>query len=153
MPKPKRFLEVLPVELLRDAGSGDSPLHCDISLGGRHAQSCEFGGSSASLRRTASGKLWPGSVLIELAGDLAGSDGSGRDCLTVGVRFDRDGETLGAPPSLCLTQRIKRTTGDGWTRRSPQLGEGAQKICCSSRRGSTRSCTWKKRYTKQKRTS
>ena len=31
---PKRFIEILPVDLLRDAGAGASPLHCDISLGG-----------------------------------------------------------------------------------------------------------------------
>ena len=90
----KRFLEILPVELLRDAGSGDSPLHCDISLGGRNAQSCELGGRAATLRHPASGKLWPGSVLLELAGDLLTADGDGSDVLTVGVRFDRGGETV-----------------------------------------------------------
>ena len=51
---PKRFIEILPVDLLRDAGAGASPLHCDISLGGRSAQSCELGGSAAALTRVRS---------------------------------------------------------------------------------------------------
>ena len=83
---PRRLLEVLPVELLRDAGAGSSPVHCDLAIGGTKT-SCELGGEAATLRRTASGKLWPGSVLIELAPEDGGG-GTPEADLTVDVRFD-----------------------------------------------------------------
>ena len=84
---PRRLLEVLPVELLRDAGAGSSPVHCDFAIGGTKT-SCELGGEVATLRRTASGKLWPGSVLIELAPEDGAGGGTPEADLTVDVRFD-----------------------------------------------------------------
>ena len=123
--RPLRYLEVLPVDLLRDAGAGASPVQCDISLGGRSSHSCEIGGNNAAARRRAAdgAELWPGSVLIELADDeLLGGGGGGAtaaaaeaDNLTVGVRYDRAGETVEVGSlSLSLADAAQKENHKRW---------------------------------------
>ena len=124
---PRRLLEVLPVELLRDAGAGSSPVHCDFAIGGTKT-SCELGGEVATLRRTASGKLWPGSVLIELAPEDGGGGGTPEADVTVDVRFDgAEGTVAVGSTTLSLSDAEAKESHKRWLQApDPKGGRGAK---------------------------
>jgi hypothetical protein len=75
-------LEVLPVSLLRDAGSGQGRLRCSAAIGDEQAW-CDIGGDDEGSRIDELSMLSPGSILLSVPVDGNGEPVTSRVSLTV----------------------------------------------------------------------